>query len=82
MSDSWSGNAGWDTDDGDHPHEANYLKLDCSKAKSLLRWKPIWKLERALEETVRWYKAWHGQEDMHEFTLRQIALYQKELPVE
>jgi CDP-glucose 4,6-dehydratase len=74
----WGGSAQWQLDGGVHPHEAHYLKLDCSKAKSLLKWEPIWDLERALGETVQWYRAWHDGGDMHDFTLKQIENYQQE----
>jgi len=74
----WGDNAQWQLDDGAHPHEARYLKLDCTRAKTQLKWKPIWGLDRALDETVRWYKSWHNKKDMHGFTLRQIASYQQE----
>ena len=75
---SWGENAQWQLDEGAHPHEARDLKLDCSKAKTLLKWNPIWNLDRALSETVQWYKAWHNNEDMHKFTLRQIENYQQD----
>ena len=75
---SWGEDAQWELDKDNHPHEANYLKLDCSKSKALLKWKTIWGLERALDETVRWYKAWHNNEDMYGFTLNQIKYYQQE----
>ena len=75
---SWGGNVEWKVDDSNHPHEAQYLKLDCSKAKNLLKWKPIWCLERSLDETVQWYKAWHQDKNMGEFTMNQIKVYQKE----
>lgn len=78
MARSWGDKAQWQLDSGAHPHEAQYLKLDCSKAKSILKWKPVWRLERALDETVQWYKAWHNQADMHKVTLRQIEVYQQE----
>ena len=42
--------------DTDQPHEANLLKLDCSKAHALLGWKPVWDSETAFEKTVKWYK--------------------------
>lgn len=38
------------------PHEANFLKLDCSKLKSVFGWKPVWNLDRAIEKTVEWAK--------------------------
>lgn len=40
------------------PHEANYLKLDCSKLKSTFGWKPHWNLEKAVEKVVEWSKCW------------------------
>lgn len=57
------------------PHEAGLLRLDISKAKSQLQWQPRWSFERALEATVSWYKAWHDGENMHAYTLGQIAVY-------
>lgn len=42
--------------DTDQPHEANLLKLDCSKAHALLGWKPVWDSETAFEKTAKWYK--------------------------
>lgn len=74
----WGNDAQWIVDNNEHPHEARYLKLDCSKAKNLLKWKPIWCLERALDETVQWYKAWHQNKEIQEFTINQIKLYQEE----
>jgi len=74
----WGNDAQWRVDNNEHPHEARYLKLDCSKAKNLLKWKPVWCLERALDETVQWYKAWHHNKDMYEFTMSQINTYQEE----
>ena len=76
---NWGNQASWGFDEGEvHPHEARALKLDCSKAKTQLKWKPIWTLERSLSETVQWYKAWHNKLDMHQFSLNQIKAYQQE----
>ena len=58
-----------------HPHEASYLKLDCTKAKNILKWNPIWSLDYALIETVKWYKAFYNNEDMNKFTIDQIDKY-------
>ena len=41
----------------DAKHEATFLKLDCSKARSILTWKPIWSIEKAVAQTVKWEKA-------------------------
>ena len=40
------------------PHEANFLKLDCSKLKSTFNWHPRWNLEQAVEKVVEWSKVW------------------------
>lgn len=40
------------------PHEANFLKLDCSKIKSTFGWKPHWNLDKAIEKVVEWSKCW------------------------
>ena len=78
MANTWGNGASWHQDDSKQPHEAFYLKLDCSKARSLLKYKPIWSLERALNETVEWYKSWHNKKKMREFTICQIDAYQQE----
>lgn len=61
-----------------HPHEAGLLRLDVTKARSRLHWSPRWSIDRALEETVAWYKAWHSGKDMRVFTLAQIAAFTDE----
>ena len=78
----WDDKAQWQLDDGANPHEAHYLKLDCTKSKSILKWRPIWNLGRALEETVQWYKSWRNTKDMYELTLQQIESYQQEQTTE
>ncbi len=46
------------------PHEANFLKLDCSKIKSTFGWKPVWNVDRALDEIVEWTHAYFQNEDI------------------
>jgi CDP-glucose 4,6-dehydratase len=58
-------------------HEATYLKLDCSKAHSLLGWHPALNLNSALRLIVEWSLAWQSGADMQGFTLAQIAAYQE-----
>ena len=77
MAASWGVGACWEHDGSVHPHEANYLKLDCSKAKALLQWNTLWDIEQALDMTVQWYKAWNNRQDMHQYTLDQIKSYQQ-----
>lgn len=74
---SWGEGASWVLDKGDHPHEANYLKLDCSKAKARLNWQPRWYLDEALDRIVDWQKKYQQGADMKAVTLEQINLYSK-----
>ncbi len=57
------------------PHEAKYLKLDCSKAKAELGWSPKWDIEKALETTVEWYKTWLSKGDVLKLSISQIKEY-------
>ena len=75
MVSSWSNGASWQLDGGAHPHEANYLKLDISKAKARLGWQPRWALSTALEKITAWHHAYLASTNMHEFTMQQIANY-------
>ena len=75
--DIWGGTAQWRTEArDDHPHEATWLKLDCSKARQSLGWIPRWGLHRSLGAIVEWQQAWLGGRDMSEFTLEQIQQYE------
>jgi CDP-glucose 4,6-dehydratase len=65
----------WQVDASPQPHEAHYLKLDSSKARSRLGWRPRWRLAEALDRTVQWHQAWRGGADMRAFSLAQIAEY-------
>lgn len=46
------------------PHEANFLKLDCSKLKAIFGWKPRWNLDTAIEKVVEWSKCWIQGKDI------------------
>ncbi len=70
---SWGKGATWQLDGGEHPHEANYLKLDISKAKGCLGWTPSWPLGTALEKITTWHHAWLDQQDMQQLCQAQIA---------
>ena len=54
------------------PHEANFLKLDCSKLKTTFGWKPHWNLETAIEKVVEWSKNWIAGEDVRAVMNKQI----------
>lgn len=72
----WGGNARWELDTGHHPREAKLLKLDCSKARTHLGWKPRLSLEQALEWTAGWYRAVCNGQSALAVTLDQIARYE------
>jgi CDP-glucose 4,6-dehydratase len=65
----------WQCDEAPQPHEAHYLKLDSSKARSLLNWQPRSRLKEALQKTLDWHDAWRKAQDMRTVTLQQIAEY-------
>lgn len=73
----WGGSAVVTHDSsGNHPHEANLLSLDSSRARQFLKWEPRWDLHKALSMTVDWHKAWLASEDMNAFCLQQIKVYE------
>jgi CDP-glucose 4,6-dehydratase len=72
---AWGEGASWALDGREHPHEAHYLKLDCSKAKNHLHWSPRWRLEQALAAIVDWQRAYLDGKAMRDFTLNQIQSY-------
>ena len=71
----WGEGADWQLSEGEHPHEAHYLKLDCSKAKMRLNWQPVWNLQQTLERIVAWQKAWLNQQNMQQYTINEIKQY-------
>lgn len=60
----WGDGVCWVNRDDGGPHEANFLKLDCSKLKSMFGWRPRWHIGEAMAETVEWTKAYLGGEDV------------------
>ena len=68
----WGGGISWINKHDGGPHEANLLKLDCSKLKSIFGWKPTWNLEKSIEKTVEWTKVWIKGEDIGEIMNKQI----------
>lgn len=74
----WAEGAYWTQQPGDHPHEANYLKLDISKARNRLNWTPRWDLDEALARIIDWHRAWRDGADMRATCLEQISNYVSE----
>jgi len=80
LTEHWGHGASWKRDDGAHPHEANHLKLDISKATSRLGWAPRWDLPKALAEVVSWQKTYLVGQPIREFTTQQIQQYMQPTP--
>ena len=72
----WGDSAKWQLDNDSHPHEARFLKLDCSKAATKLNWQPKWNLEFSLDRIVNWQRAWLSGEDVKKICLTEIDYYQ------
>lgn len=71
----WGEGMKWiDRSDGG-PHEAGFLKLDCSLLKSTFGWKPRWNLETAVAMTVEWSKIWLAGGDARACMDRQIQAF-------
>ncbi|NGM83669.1 CDP-glucose 4,6-dehydratase [Paenibacillus sp. 7124] len=73
----WGEGAAYEVVPDDKLHEAAALKLDCSKAKARLGWRPRWNLDTALAQTAAWYKAYLNGEDMLEFCRAQIGGFEQ-----
>ncbi|MEL7354098.1 MAG: CDP-glucose 4,6-dehydratase [Cyanobacteria bacterium J06560_5] len=72
----WGDSASWRLDTNVNPHEANYLKLDCAKAKSRLKWSPKLDISTALDWVVEWYRGYVSEGNMHQLTVAQIQRYE------
>ena len=81
MAEQWAAQTGaqavWQVDGGQHPHEAYNLRLDTSKAQSLLAWKPKLNIGTALDWVTQWYRGANQGHSARELTLKQIQTYQK-----
>ena len=69
---AWGEGQTWENHFVGGPHEANFLKLDCSKIKHTFGWKPVWGVKEAIEKTVEWSKAWLAGEDINAVMKQQI----------
>lgn len=74
----WGEGMVWKTTPYDGPHEANFLKLDCSKLKTTFGWKPRWDLDKAVEQVVVWSKCWRDGGDIGACMDQQIRDFLKE----
>jgi len=72
----WGEGASYSITDAPQPHEATFLKLDCSRARDLLQWQPAWGLEHTLGTIVNWYRAYGRGDDMRAVALDTLASYE------
>ncbi len=76
----WGENQKWESGISKGPHEANFLKLDCSKIKNMFGWKPQWHIEEAVSHTVEWGKAYIMGDNMEKVMDRQIEEFFSVVP--
>jgi CDP-glucose 4,6-dehydratase len=70
---SWGNGQTYEVLSKDGPHEANFLKLDCSKVKTVFDWKPVWNLDGAIGATVEWSKCMRDGGDVSACMDKQIG---------
>jgi CDP-glucose 4,6-dehydratase len=75
LCEKWGGTAGYTIDQDEHPHEAQYLKLDCAKAAALLGWRPRWSLEAAIDRVIEWTDVFRKNGDLRATCRQQIKDY-------
>lgn len=68
----WGDGLVWENRHDGGPHEAKFLKLDCSKLKSTFQWQPTWDIDTAVLKTVEWTKAYLAKNEMGSFMSYQI----------
>jgi CDP-glucose 4,6-dehydratase len=71
----WPDPLDWRIDPGPHPHEATWLKLDSSRARARLGWRPAWALDATLDAIVDWYVKLRDGADVRETTLAQVRAF-------
>lgn len=75
MVSNWGNGVSWQLDKNNNPHEAGFLKLDCSKAATKLDWYPKWNLEKTLNLIVDWHQDWLQGHAVKESCLKEIKEY-------
>ena len=69
---SWGEGQTWEDHFAGGPHEANFLKLDCSRLRQTFHWKPAWGVAKAIQQTVSWTKSWQAGADINKVMSTQI----------
>jgi len=75
MATKWGDGASWVNDTNENPHEANFLKLDISKANARIGWSPKWNLNQTLGYIVSWHKDWLNGRPARDICLEQIKQF-------
>ena len=71
----WPGEARWEHDSNPQPHEAHALRVDSSRARARLGWRPTWDLDEALDRIVAWYQAFNAGTDLRAATCEQVEAF-------
>lgn len=72
----WGQEARWENQAEENaPHEANFLKLDCSKIKSVFGWKPRWHMEECMDMVCRFSKVWLAEGDIPKEMDEEIRIF-------
>lgn len=80
---TWQDGMSWENkSDGEVFHEANFLKLDCSKIKTAFAWKPVWNINKCMEMTCRFNKKLINKENISEEMKKEINEYMEDAHVE
>lgn len=75
---AWGDGMTWENrSEANAPHEANFLKLDCSKIKANFGWKPRWHMQEAIQKTVEWSKVWMDGGDVPAVMRKQIREFEE-----
>lgn len=77
--DKWGENLTWINQYDGGPHEANFLKLDCSKIRNVFDWRPRWTVDQAIEKTVEWSKAYFSGKDIEKCMDKQLEEFFEKL---
>lgn len=73
---AWGDGAAWESlAKTKAPHEAAFLRLDCTKLKSVFGWEPVWHIGEAVGASVEWYKAWNRGDDLAQVMEQQIGAF-------
>ena len=75
---SWGEGQTFYSERADGPHEANFLRLDCTKLRETFGWQPKWTARQAVEQTVEWTKKYAAGDDMAYCTAQQIKDFLKD----